>query len=138
MGHNREDPMRVFSLAVLLLAAAVMVTIPVSPRASTHGGFELKLDTAEAQTYRRARVTARRYDRRAYRYDRGSYYGGGYGYGSSSYYGSPYYGSSGYYGSGYGYGGGYGRPYYGGVGIGGIEVKVGVVGSDQQGAGDSQ
>ena len=86
--------MRVFSLAGLLLTAAVMVTIPVSPRASTHGGFELKLDTAEAQTYRRARVTARRYDRRAYRYDRRSYYGGGYG--SSSYYGSPYYGSSGY------------------------------------------
>ena len=122
--------MRVFSLAGLLLAAAVMVTIPVSPRASTHGGFELKLDTAEAQTYRRARVTARRYDRRAYRYDRRSYYGAPYGYGSSSYYGSPYYGSSGYYGSGYGYGGGYGygygRPYYGGVGIGVGGLRIGV------------
>ena len=91
--------MRVFSLAGLLLAAAVMVTIPVSPRASTHGGFELKLDTAEAQTYRRARVTARRYDRRAYRYDRRSYYGGGYG---------------------------YGRPYYGGVGIGFGGLRIGV------------
>ena len=65
--------MKLWSIILLLLTAAVLATIPVSA-VSTTRGLEFKLDTAEAVTYRRARVATRRayrYDRRAYR--RGAY-----------------------------------------------------------------
>ena len=86
------------------------------------------LDSAEAITYRRARVTYRRAYRRG---ARAAYYGAGYGagyyggyggysypsYGYGSYYSptSPSYGTYPGYGYGYGYGGygGYWRPYFG-------------------------
>ena len=61
--------MKIWSVVLLLLTAALLATIPVSA-VSTTRGLELKLDTAEAITYRRARVATRRayrYDRRAYR-----------------------------------------------------------------------
>jgi hypothetical protein len=43
--------------------------IPVSPQV-TPRGVELSIDQAQAVTYRRARVTARRVDRRDYRQTR--------------------------------------------------------------------
>jgi hypothetical protein len=61
--------MRPFSIVGLLFAAVVLATIPVSPQA-TPRGLELRVDQAEAVTYRRARVTARRVDRRDYRHTR--------------------------------------------------------------------
>jgi hypothetical protein len=61
--------MRPFSIVGLLFAAVVLATIPVSPQATSRG-VELRVDQAEAVTYRRARVTARRVDRRDYRYTR--------------------------------------------------------------------
>ena len=103
--------MKAWSVIGLLFAAAILATVPVSPQV-TSSGVELSLDQAQAQTYRRARVTARRVGRRSYRYARRayrrgyavapSYYGA-----SSSGYGSGYgygYPSSYVYGSGYGYG----------------------------------
>ena len=61
---------RVFSLLGLAIASGlVSATIPVSPQV-TPRGVELSVDQAQAVTYRRARVTARRVDRRDYRYTR--------------------------------------------------------------------
>ena len=61
--------MRAFSIVGLLFAAVVLATIPVSPQV-TPRGVELSVDQAQAVTYRRARVTARRVDRRTYRHTR--------------------------------------------------------------------
>ena len=54
---------RVFSLLGLAIASGLVATIPVSPQV-TPRGLELSVDQAQAVTYRRARVTARRVDRR--------------------------------------------------------------------------
>jgi hypothetical protein len=62
--------MRAFSIIGLLFAAVVLATIPVSPQVTPRGGVELSVDQAQAVTYRRARVTARRVDRRTYRHTR--------------------------------------------------------------------
>ena len=89
--------MKVCSIIGLLFAAAILATVPMSPQV-TSSGVELSLDQAQAQTYRRARVTARRVGRRSYRYARRAYRRG---YAvAPSYYGASSYG----YGSGYGYG----------------------------------
>ena len=61
--------MRASSIVGLLFAAVVLTTIPVSPQV-TPRGVELSVDQAQAVTYRRARVTARRVDRRVYRHTR--------------------------------------------------------------------
>ncbi len=61
--------MRASSIVGLLFAAVVLATIPVSPQV-TPRGVELSVDQAQAVTYRRARVTARRVDRRAFRHTR--------------------------------------------------------------------
>jgi hypothetical protein len=61
--------MRASSLVGLLFAAVVLAAIPVSPQV-TPRGVELSVDQAQAFTYRRARVTARRVDRRDYRHTR--------------------------------------------------------------------
>ena len=61
--------MRAFSIVGLLFAAVVLATIPVSPQVTSRG-LELSADQAQAVTYRRARVTARRVDRRVYRHTR--------------------------------------------------------------------
>jgi hypothetical protein len=50
----------------LLFAAAIFAAIPISAQV-TPRGLELSVDEAQAVTYRRARVTARRVGRRAYR-----------------------------------------------------------------------
>jgi hypothetical protein len=47
----------------------VLATIPVSPQV-TPRGVSLSVDKAQAVTYRRARVTARRVGRREYRHVR--------------------------------------------------------------------
>jgi hypothetical protein len=102
--------MKAWSVIGLLFAAAILATVPVSPQV-TSSGVELSVDQAQAQTYRRARVTARRVSRRSYRYARRAYRRG---YGvAPSYYGASSY--SGYgYPSSYGYGyrsySGYGYP----------------------------
>jgi hypothetical protein len=58
--------MKAWSVIGLLFAAAVLATIPVSGQV-TPRGVELSVDQAQAVTYRRARVTARRgwHNRRA-------------------------------------------------------------------------
>jgi len=61
--------MRASSIVGLLFAAVVLTMIPVSPQV-TPRGVEISVDQAQAITYRRARVTARRVDRRAYRHTR--------------------------------------------------------------------
>ncbi|MBR1203021.1 MULTISPECIES: hypothetical protein [Bradyrhizobium] len=61
--------MRAFSIIGLLFAAVVLATVPVSPQV-TPRGVELSVDQAQAITYRRARVTARRVDRRDFRQTR--------------------------------------------------------------------
>jgi hypothetical protein len=61
--------MRAFSIVGLLFAAVVLAAIPVSPQVTSRG-LELSVDQAQAVTYRRARVTARRVDRRVYRHTR--------------------------------------------------------------------
>ena len=61
--------MRASSIVGLLFAAVVLATVPVSPQV-TPRGVELSVEQAQAWTYRRARVTARRVDRRDYRYTR--------------------------------------------------------------------
>ncbi len=61
--------MRASSIVGLLFAAVMLAMIPVSPQVSPRG-LELSVDQAQAYTYRRARVTARRVDRRNYRYTR--------------------------------------------------------------------
>ena len=61
---------RVFSLLGLAIASGLaLATVPVSPQV-TPRGVELSVDQAQAVTYRRARVTARRVDRRVYRHTR--------------------------------------------------------------------
>jgi hypothetical protein len=74
--------MKLFSLAGLLFAAMLFVAVPVTVN-DTPAGWRVNVDNAQAQTYRRARVTARRVGRRDYRYarrvNRAAYYrGGGY------------------------------------------------------------
>jgi len=59
----------VFSLLGLAIASSLVATIPVSPQV-TSSGVELSVDQAQAYTYRRARVTARRVGRREYRHTR--------------------------------------------------------------------
>ena len=92
--------MKAWSVVGLLFAAVILATVPVSPQVTSRG-VELSVDQAQAQTYRRARVTARRVGRRSYRYARrayrrGAYYGAApsyYGYGAApSYYGGYTYG----------------------------------------------
>ena len=61
--------MRASSIVGLLFAAVMVAMIPVSPQV-TPRGVELSVDHAQAYTYRRARVTARRVDRRVYRHTR--------------------------------------------------------------------
>ena len=61
--------MRAFSIVGLLFATVVLATVPVSPQV-TPRGVELSVDQAQAVTYRRARVTARRVHRREYRHTR--------------------------------------------------------------------
>jgi len=61
--------MKVCSIVGLLFAATVLATIPVSPQLTSRG-VELSVDQAQAVTYRRARVTARRNDRRDFRQTR--------------------------------------------------------------------
>jgi hypothetical protein len=61
--------MRASSIVGLLVAAVMLAMNPVSPQV-TPRGVELRVDQAQAYTYRRARVTARRVDRRNYRYTR--------------------------------------------------------------------
>ena len=61
--------MRVSSIVGLLFAAVMLAIIPVSPQV-TPRGVELSVDQAQAVTYRRARVTARRVDRRDFRQTR--------------------------------------------------------------------
>ena len=61
--------MRASSIAGLMFATVLSATIPVSPEV-TPRGVELSVDQAQAYSYRRARVTARRVDRRGYRYTR--------------------------------------------------------------------
>jgi hypothetical protein len=68
-GQQGVGAMRAFSIVGLLFAAVVLATIPVSPQV-TPRGVELSVDQAQAVTYRRARVTARRVDRRVYRHTR--------------------------------------------------------------------
>jgi len=58
--------MKAWSVIGLLFAAMIFATVPISPQV-TPRGVELSVDQAQAITYRRARVTARRMDRRAYR-----------------------------------------------------------------------
>jgi hypothetical protein len=62
--------MKLWCIFALLIAAVFLTAIPVSPQWSRTSGLELKVDTAEAITYRRARVTSRRVARRDYRYTR--------------------------------------------------------------------
>ena len=108
--------MKACSIIGLLFVAAILATVPVSPQV-TSSGVELSVDQTQGQTYRRARVTARRVGRRSYRYARRayrrgsgvapSYYGASssYGYGYPSSYGYGYPSSYGYgYPSSYGYG----------------------------------
>ena len=61
--------MRASSIVGLLFAAVMLAMIPVSPEV-TPRGVELSVDQAQALTYRRARVTARRVDRRDFRQTR--------------------------------------------------------------------
>jgi hypothetical protein len=61
--------MRASLIVGLLFAAIMLAMIPVSPQV-TPRGVELSVDQAQAYTYRRARVTARRVDRRVYRHTR--------------------------------------------------------------------
>jgi hypothetical protein len=61
--------MRASSIVGLLFAAVMVAMIPVSPQV-TPRGVELSVDQAQAYTYGRARVTARRVDRRVYRHTR--------------------------------------------------------------------
>jgi hypothetical protein len=113
--------MKAWTVIGLLFTATIFAMVPISPQV-TPRGVELSVDQAQAITYRRARVTARRVGRRAYRgaayavgagavgYGLGGYYGG-YGYPAYSY-SAPYATN---YGAGYGYGsyyGGYGYPGY--------------------------
>ena len=67
-----KSVMKAWSVIGLLFAAAVLATIPVSGQV-TPRGVELSVDQAQAVTYRRARVTARRVGRREFRQERRAY-----------------------------------------------------------------
>src|SRR6516162_590483 len=69
---RRKSVMKAWSVIGLLFAAAIFATIPISAQV-TPRGVELSADQAQAVTYRRARVTARRVGRREYRYERRAY-----------------------------------------------------------------
>src|SRR6516162_6824023 len=72
VAHRRrkeKSVMKAWSVIGLLFAAAVLATIPVSGQV-TPRGVELSVDQAQAVTYRRARVTARRVGRREFRQER--------------------------------------------------------------------
>jgi hypothetical protein len=73
--------MKLVSLIGLVFATLLFAAAPISVR-DTPSGWQLRTDTVDAQTYRRARVTARRVGRRSYRYarryHRAAYYGGYY------------------------------------------------------------
>jgi hypothetical protein len=117
--------MKAWSVIGLLFAAMIFAMVPISPQV-TPRGVELSVDQAQAITYRRARVTARRVDRRAYRSAAYAVGAGAAGYGVGAYYGG--YGYPAYsapsapsYGTGYGYGsyyGGYSYPSYSYAGYG--------------------
>ena len=62
--------MKAWSVIGLLFAAAIFATIPISPQVTTQRGIELSVDEAQANTYRRARVTERRVARREFRQER--------------------------------------------------------------------
>jgi hypothetical protein len=68
-GQKEVGAMRASSIVGLLFAAVVLAAIPVSPQV-TPRGVSLSVDKAQAVTYRRARVTARRVGRREYRHVR--------------------------------------------------------------------
>ena len=61
--------MRASSIVGLLFASMMLAMIPVSPQVAPRG-VELSINQAQAITYRRARVTARRVDRRDFRQTR--------------------------------------------------------------------
>ena len=117
--------MKAWSVIGLLFAAMIFAMVPISPQV-TPRGVELSVDQAQAITYRRARVTARRVERRAYRSAAYAVGAGAVGYGVGAYYGG--YGYPAYsaptapsYGTGYGYGsyyGGYSYPAYSYAGYG--------------------
>src|SRR5690348_12435794 len=67
--NTRRKTMKTWSVIGLLFAAAILATTPISPQV-TPRGMELSVDQAQAVTYRRARVTARRVGRREYRQER--------------------------------------------------------------------
>src|SRR6476659_6359929 len=123
--NTRRKTMKALSVIGLLFAAMIFAMVPISPQVTSRG-VELSVDQAQAITYRSARVTARRVDRRAYRsaayavgagavgYGVGAYYGG-YSYPSYSYSYPSYsysYPSYSYSYPSYSYGG-YGYPAYG-------------------------
>jgi hypothetical protein len=67
--------MKAWSVIGLLLGAAILATIPISPQVTPRGGVVLSVDQAQAILGHWRRVN-RRVHRRAYR--RGYYYGGYY------------------------------------------------------------
>ena len=95
--------MKVWSVIGLLFAAAILASVPVSPQVTSRG-VELSVGQAQAQTYRRARVTARRVGRRSYRYARRAYRRGAYYRAAPAYYGGYTYGAAPAYYGGYTYG----------------------------------
>jgi hypothetical protein len=85
--------MKAWSVIGLLLGAAILATIPISPQV-TPRGLELSVDEAKAITYGHYRRVHRRVYRRHYRYARRAYrrgYYSGYYYRSPAYYGRGYY-----------------------------------------------
>ena len=78
--------MKAWSISGLLFAAAILATVPMTPQVTSRG-VELSVGQAQAQTYRRARVTARRVGRRSYRYARRAYRRGAYYGAAPAYYG---------------------------------------------------
>jgi hypothetical protein len=103
---RRKSVMKVWSVIVLLFAAAIFATIPISPQVTTRG-LELGVDEAKAVTYGHYRRVHRRVYRRSYRYARRAYRRAYY-WGASSY----YYGARSYYAPSYYYGGYYGRRFW--------------------------
>jgi len=61
--------MKAWSVFGLLLTETIFATVPISPQVTSRG-VELSVDQAQAVTYRRARVTARRVGRREHRQER--------------------------------------------------------------------
>ena len=87
--------MKAWSVIGLLFAAAILATVPVSPRGAQTPHHDSSVSEAQAYTYGRARRVTRRVYRRSYRYARRAYRRGYYGAAPS------YYGASSYYGFGY-------------------------------------